>query len=77
MRVYKGTYQSRPVAVHVLRPRLTSRDGWRRVRSIVIIDPTTDFILTWDPEILQSGRHLETPSASEHPSIWWCHNWPK
>ena len=43
MRVYKGTYQSRPVAVHVLEPYLTTRDGWRKVGSIVIFDPTGDF----------------------------------
>ena len=43
MRVYKGTYQSRLVAVHVLRSHLTERDGWRKVGSIVIFDPTGDF----------------------------------
>ena len=43
MRVYKGTYQSRPVAVHVPMPYLTKRDGWRKVGSIVIFDPTGDF----------------------------------
>ena len=43
MAVYKGTYQSRLVAVHILEPHLTTRDGWRKVGSIVIFDPTGDF----------------------------------
>ena len=43
MRIHKRSYQSRPVAVHVLMPRLTHREGWRRVRSIVVLDPTGDF----------------------------------
>ena len=41
--VYKGTYQSRLVAIHVLGPHLTTRGGWRKVGSIVIFDPTGDF----------------------------------
>ena len=43
MLVYKGTYQSRLVAVHVSFSGLTERDGWRKVGSIVIFDPTGDF----------------------------------
>ena len=43
MLVYKGTYQSRLVAVHVLYPYSTKRDGWRKVGSIVIFDLTGDF----------------------------------
>ena len=69
-RVFKGSYQERPVAVKVVQLYSSNREAALRVGALVMSDNGDGFLMC-GPEILQRGDDLETSPASKYPSIDW------
>lgn len=70
-RVFKGSYQERPVAVKVVQLYSSNRDETLRVGVLVMPDNSDGLSDVCGPEILQRGDDLEAPPTSKYPSAGW------
>jgi len=67
--VSQGTYEGRRVAIKVVRAYVTS--DLDAIRSVSVLPLSLSRLDKWITEILPRGCCLETPPASQYPTVAW------